>query len=302
MSNPTPNSTASIAVLAGVLALSGAAAMAAPTTVVFEQMNVTKMPSAWAMGSQSGATLSVSTDTSQNLKGSAGSLKATYPKATGSVYAWAVYYLSDLKTNEIYLDFWAKMPGAKQGLKFLKVFGGHTNGNTGTYANTTMGTDYTGSDYGSIYQVGFGDGATTGNDYGNAINFDGAYPSWIGRSYGKGATVLTPQKKGFSSTDWGTGWHHFKVRIKFNSGTTAANEVNDGAYYVEIDDKVYVDAKGLFNRHYSNAPIDRVEFFGWAQTGTAPFEIWYDDIRITTGGFIDGDTKVPVAPGQVVAE
>ena len=81
--------------------------------------------------------------------------------------------------------------------------------------------------------------------------------------------------------------------MKYNSGTTAQNEVPDGKYYVEIDGVVYVDASGLFNRHYSNAPIDRVELLGWAQSGTAPFEILYDDFRITTGGFYSSSTPPP---------
>jgi hypothetical protein len=36
---------------------------------------------------------------------------------------------------------------------------------------------------------------------------------------------------------------------------SAADEVADGAYYVEIDGQVYVDATGLFNRHWSNGPM-----------------------------------------------
>jgi hypothetical protein len=85
------------------------------------------------------------------------------------------------------------------------------------------------------------------------------------------------------------------MHVKYNSGTTAENEVADGEYYVEIDGKVYVNATGLFNRHYSNLPIDRVEFFNWAQNGTQPFEIWLDDIRVTTGGFLQPSAPKPPA-------
>ncbi len=116
------------------------------------------------------------------------------------------------------------------------------------------------------------------------INLDGTYPNWIGRSHGI-AKLSTPQNSIWSGSNWGTDWHHFKMRVKFNSGTTAANEVADGAYSLEIDGKLYAEATGLFNRHYSNGSIESVAMFNWAQNGDAPFEIWYDDFKITTGGF-----------------
>ena len=255
----------------------------------------------WTFGSQTGGSLAVSTNASLNYNNEAGSLVGSYPTSPssgGSVYVWGAYDLSALKTEDVYVEFWAKMPGSKQGLKFLKIFGGSST--SGNYANTTFALDYTGGDPGAMYQVSFGDGSTVGNDTANVINFDGSYPSWIGRSYGK-ATVQTPQKSSFSAANWGTGWHHFRIHCKFNSGTSAATEINDGAYYVEIDGKVYVNASGLFNRNYNNLPIDRVELFGWAQNASSSFEVWYDDVRITTGGFAGaGSTaSVPNPPTDV---
>jgi hypothetical protein len=244
----------------------------------------------WALGSQNGGSLTISTNTSLNYNNEGGSLVGSYPTSPssgGAVYVWGAYGLSQLKTEDIYVEFWAKMPNSKQGLKFLKIFGGSST--SGNYANTTFALDYTGGDPGSMYQVSFGDGSTVGNDTANVINFDGSYPNWIGRSYGK-ATVQTPQKASFSSANWGTSWHHFRIHCKFNSGTSATTEVNDGAYYVEIDGKVYVNATGLFNRNYSNLPIDRVELFGWSQNAPSAFQVWYDDVRITTGGFASGST------------
>jgi hypothetical protein len=249
----------------------------------------------WSFGSQSGGSVSISTNTALNYNGDAGSIVGSYPIATGDGYVYGGYSVASLKTEELYIEFWAKMPNAKQGLKFLKIFGGGTQ-STG-YANTTFALDYTGYDPGAMYQVSFGDGSTTGNDTANVINFDGSVPSAIGRSYGK-ATVSTPLKTRFASTAWGTGWHHFRFHVKFNSGTTAATEVNDGAYYVEIDGKVYVNATGLFNRNVANAPIDRVELFGWSQGGTQPFQVWYDQVRISTGGFI---SSTPVPPTTTAA-
>jgi hypothetical protein len=273
-------------------------AAVAATTLTFQQFELPLLSglSGWQFGAQGGGALSVVLDPLATLRGSAGSLRGTYPTATGGTYAWGVYNVASLNTREIYIDFWAKMPAAKQGLKFIKIFGGDARG----YANTTFALDYAGSDKGAMAQVSFGDGSSGSNDTANVINFDGSNPEWIGRSFGR-ATVRTPQNTRWASSNWGTGWHHFKLYCKFNSGTTAQDEVADGAYYVEIDGKVYVDAKGIFNRHYSNEPIDRIELFGWAQSGSQPFELWYDDVRITTGGFTDSGPQ-PGAPTAVRAD
>lgn len=279
----------------GVVMASDLAHAAGTTHTLATFDNGSLSQSGWLFGAQAGATLSVSTDTSKNLNGSAGSLRATYPTPTGAVYAWATYSVASLATYDLYIEFWAKMPAAKQGLKFLKIFGRDNAG----YANTTFALDYTGADYGSMYQVSFGDGSTAYNDTANVINFDGSYPQWIGRSFGS-ATVQTPMRRAFRSSDWGASWHKFRIRVKFNSGTNATNQTADGAYYVEIDGNVYVNATGLFNRHYSNGPIDRVELFGWSQSGTQPFEIWYDDVRISTGGFSDS-APGPKPPTDVTA-
>lgn len=262
------------------------------TTLTYQDFNASSIPSndGWSFGAQEGGKVSISTDSSQNFALSGGALKGSYPSPSGGgMYVWGGFDVAKYNTSEVYIDFWAKMPGIKQGLKFVKVFGQGSNGN---YANTTFGLDYYS---GSMTQVSFGDGKSSGNDTQNVINLDGTYPDWIGRSYGT-ATVLTPQKKAWAASNWGNAWHHFKLHVKYNSGTTAANEVADGAFYVEIDGKVYVDAKNIFNRHYSNGKIQKVSFFDWSQSGTSPFEIWYDNVRITTGGFFSTAPLPPTDP------
>lgn len=252
---------------------------AASSIIVNENFDVTAKN--WTIGSQAGGDAVISRDTNKNYLNSLGSLKGSYPAASGGVYAWATYNISYLNTRDIFIDFWAKMPKAKQGFKFLKIFGGNLDGDRSNYANTTFALDYTGKDIGGLTSVSFGDGTYKSNDTAQVIDLDGGRSEFIGRSYGF-ASVSTPQKRNWRSSAWGTDWHHFRMRVKFNSGTTAANEVADGAYYLEIDGIVYVNATGIFNRHYSNMPIDRVELFGWAQNGTEAFEIWYDNVSITT--------------------
>ena len=251
----------------------------------------------WTIGTDDGATLSV-VSTPGPAGASVYALEGSYPlpAPSGASYIWAGYSVASLNTEDLYIEFWARMPGAKEGFKFVKVFGQHLS--EGGYADTTFATNYTGGDYGAITEISFGDGTSLDNDSQNVIRLDGAYPQWIGRSYGT-AVVQTPQMSNFSSADWGTGWHHFLMHVKFNSGTTAQNEVPNGEYFLEIDGKVYADATGLFNRNPANPPIDRVGFFGWAQSDTSAFQIEYYDIRISTGGFMPQTLPDPPANVKV---
>jgi hypothetical protein len=255
----------------------------------------------WTIGSQNGGSVGV-----QATTGPAGTtvdaLQGSYPSsttATGGEFIWADYSVASLQTEDIYIEFWAKMPGAKGGSKFLKIFGARPTPTAENFANTTFNTDYTGIDSGAILQILFGDGTDLPNDGQNAIKLNGGSPNLIGRSYGA-AVVQTPQNTGFSSTDWGTGWHHFLIHAKFNSGTTAQNQVPNGEYFLEIDGKVYLDAVGLYNRNPANGPIDHIELFGWAQNDPAAFQVTYYDVRISTGGFMSGLPDPPADVGVSV--
>ncbi|MHB1541014.1 MAG: hypothetical protein ACYCV6_09500 [Steroidobacteraceae bacterium] len=251
----------------------------------------------WSIGAQNGGAVGV-----QATTGPTGStvdaLVGDYPlPGTGADYIWANYSVASLNTEDVYIEFWARMPAAKEGCKFVKIFG--QNLVQGSYANTTIATNYTGVDYGALWQVAFGDGTSVANDDQNVINLNGTNPQWIGRSYGT-AVVQTPQDSLFSSADWGAGWHHFLIHVKFNSGTTAQNEVPNGEYFLEVDGKVYVDATGLYNRNPADGPIDHIGFFGWAQGDPSAFQLDYYDIRISTGGFMD--TPLPDPPSNVAVQ
>lgn len=251
----------------------------------------------WKFGSQSGGSLLIAS-TSPPVSGeSPYAIEALYPVATtGAQYTWVNYSVAALDTEDVYIEFWAKMPDAKEGLKFLKIFG-KRNDPEG-FANFTVNPVYTGPNHGGFDNVEFGDGTTLVNDGQSAILFNGANPQWIGRSYGI-ATVDTPQMSFWSSSNWGVSWHYFRIHVKFNSGTTPANEVPNGEVYVEIDGKVYVDATGLYNRNPENGPINYIQFGGWAQTDPSPFQVWFDDIKISTGGFAPDAAPMPPQDVQV---
>ncbi|HEV2268362.1 MAG TPA: hypothetical protein VGR92_02790 [Steroidobacteraceae bacterium] len=250
----------------------------------------------WHFSTVRGGSVGLESAESPTLTGAnVDALRGSYPVAgAGGQFILADYNVKNLRIEDVYIEFWAKMPGTKGGCKFAKVFGDRSDG----YANTTIGTNYTGGDYGAIYQIGFGDGKTLVNDGQHDIALDGTNPQSIGRSYGT-AAVSTPQNSAFTSVDWGTAWHHFRIHVKFNSGTTRQNEVPNGEVYLEIDGNVYVDATGLYNRNPLNGPIHHIEFFGWAQKDPERFQLWYDDIRISTGGFLP--QTIPNPPANVGA-
>jgi len=252
------------------------------SNITFDNVASIKDVAGWTIGSQAGGQTSIEQDPLRAGK----ALKAHYPaQATGGIYNWAGIDLSKYETHEIFVEFDARIPGTPGGSKFFKIFGG-TDADQ-DYANTTFGlvADAGGTDNGTMRQISFGDGTNTSSDTANVINFGGEYPDWIGRSYGKGAKIITGQSN-WKSTDWGNTWHHFETRIKFNTGSCIAGkpnipEVNDGAYLLKIDGKLYVEATGLFNRHCKNLPIRNINFFDWAQNGTNAFDIWLDNIKVT---------------------
>lgn len=255
----------------------------------------------WGFGARNGGTLSVEPTASPLSNGtSVYALKGTYPVAgTGAWYVYADYDMANLKSEDVYIEFWAKMPGATGGCKFVKIFSDQTS--TVASSHATIWTDYTGGmdGWGGIPQVEFGDGTYLHNDAQNSIYLNGNNPQAIGRSYGT-AVVKTPQMSPFMASDWGNSWHHFRIHVKFNSGTTSQNEVPNGEIYLEIDGKVYIDATGLYNRSPASGPISMIAFYGWAQKDPEPFQLWYYDIRISTGGFLP--QVAPVPPGNVVVK
>lgn len=270
------------------------APMAKTTTQIASEITT---PPGWTLFTQPGGQIGVQATPAPDGAGNVEALVGNFPAPTngGAMYVGANYKISSLNTESLYIEFWAKMPGVKEGCKFVKVFG--SRGATTGYADTTIFTDYTGASYGAVREITFGDGGGLVNDSQDIIDLSGLH-HYIGRSAST-AVVNTPQASDFTATDWGTSWHHFRIHIKFNSGTTMQNETPNGEYYLEIDGKVYVDATGLYNRNPANGPIAKVGFFGWAQTEPQPFQLWYDDIRISTGGFISSVLPEPPSNASV---
>ncbi len=231
----------------------------------------------WSNGAQSGSTTTIV----------GGAYKVTYPIPSGDQYNWLQNNMPN-GNKQVFIEFDSKMPAAKNGLKFVKVFGRNITGGANEVANATFGLQYTAvtDGIGSFTAINFGDGSTNSNDATQIVTLDGSNPSAIGRSYGAGAVVSNPMGRNFRASDWGTGYHHFKLMVKFNSGTTALNEVPDGEFYVEIDGSIFLVATGLFNRHWSNGDISHIQFGGWSQGSGPAFEIHYDNIRVSKYGFL----------------
>lgn len=184
---------------------------------------------------------------------------------------------------ELYIEFDARMPSAnKHGIKFIKGFGKQPAAGV---ANLTFSLDYTGIDNGGLVVLNFGDGTTITND---AQQFIDLRSPTGGASLGRAPSPQVSCPNGtFASTDWGTAWHHFRIYFRFNEGTTALNEVANGAAYVEIDGQIKCDAGGLFNRHYTNERAFRgIGLFGATQNNPLGFTLEYDNVVVSTGGFV----------------
>lgn len=216
-----------------------------------------------------------------------------FPDSTGAYYNSGLSFYVEGTPQEIYVEFYAKMPTAnpRGASKFFKIFGA----NTGIgYANTTFQLESNGS----FDHLSFGDGTTDGNDVAQVIYYNGSNPTFTGRNFGV-ATVVTHNAP-FVFPENDSTLHRFRIKHRYNSGTTAETEVNDGEYYVEIDDVVYCHATGIFNRHYTNAlHMEQIGFMGVTQDDP-PLKVVWDTMQISTGGFMDG--FIPGGGGEEPAE
>lgn len=242
------------------------------SVLLFDDFNDGIDAGEWTSYGDSGsAVLSVQTDTAQTFNGSAGAVRGQYPVGNGDTNG--IYLNKDMpaNTSELYVRFRARMPSAtKRGCKFLKVFG---IGIPTNYANVTFAIEY---GTGQFQKVSFGDGSGVQNDTTRTIKLDGTTEG----AHRVAPTIVTSSE----AFDFDDGWHLFEFYWKFNSGTTSGNEVPDGEVLIKIDGVTRLHATGFYNRHYSNAAIDKVGLFGY-YTSAAAFELMYDNVEITTGAF-----------------
>jgi hypothetical protein len=187
-------------------------------------------------------------------------------------------------TNHVYAKIRWRFPIAgdsnKHGMKFFKVHGIQSSG----YANTTFGLEGASA---AANRVSFGDGTNTSNDTANILLYDGTQKNLTGRNFtAPGAILSTPQNVEIPGSYWGTDWHTSRFYVKFNSGTTALNETNDGAFYAEHDGLVYANAQNIYNRHYTNQGIDYVSFMDVAQGGESGYTIEYDFIELSINNWV----------------
>lgn len=201
-----------------------------------------------------------------------GVLTYTYP-VTGYDYPYFGVDISQHNSRSVCAEFDARMPGNKHGSKFFKVFSQNVTGRG--YANSTFQLE---GDNGEMNGILLGIGSDIENDAATRLLLNGDYRYWQ-RNW---QSVVW--NKVTDTFQWSNNWHHMKLCMRFNSGDSAATEVQDGAYRIEIDGVVRLDVRNIFNRHYLNLPIEKVELFGVAQS-TGSFEIQYDNLKISIGDF-----------------
>lgn len=207
-----------------------------------------------------------------------GFIRMVYPSDPlgSNVYCWLS--LGGFDRTHVFLKFRARIPTVYKGApKFVKFFGQQLE--AGNKSNTTFGL----TDDAEHYQVSFGDGSTVNNDVGHIIKLNGDDKDFAGRSWAIDAVIDTPQNDTYFYDE---DWHDIEIELKFNSGTTAGNETNDGRYVLTIDDVNYVTAYNLYNRHWSNLPLLGVNLGDLCQYQTSTFTMEFTDIKYSTREFI----------------
>jgi hypothetical protein len=181
-------------------------------------------------------------------------------------------------SSELFVKVRAKKSLDAGGNKFLKIHGQEQDSGT-NYANCTFNLIY---ETGNMDNIIFGDGSGVANDAAAVISFLGD-GSANGRN--SGIAIVNCPKGRWVWPD--TEYHTFKMHVKFNSGTTAESEIPNGEFHVYIDDVLYCSATNLYNRHYSNLPINYLEVMGYAQSNAA-FDMSVNLIEVSSGNWIDG--------------
>lgn len=215
-------------------------------------------------------------------------LVMTYPDSTGTqINAGLACFVDSRNLQEVYIEFTVRLPDANpQGaIKFCKITG--VNSAPAGYSNTT----YQLESNKSFGHISFGDGTTDGNDVAQVIYYNGSNPTFTGRNFGVAAIDLPQRSAGLGGTGlapfiFDTANHTVKIKHRYNSGTTLGTETNDGEYFVQVDEDVYLDGTLIFNRHYTNSLyIEQINFGGVIQD-SPPLRLIFSDIKISTGGFM----------------
>jgi len=186
--------------------------------------------------------------------------------------------------KDIYIKFLARKSAGGMP-KFVKFYGQILP------TNQTANTTFKGADYvlGEITTVSYGDGSGTSNDSTFGASYDTGYDSdaYVGRSGSLPRTFVHGGK--FTAAEWGDGteWHKFEFHVKFNSGTTALNEINDGCVECRIDGVMRCAAYNIFNRHYSNLPLNYVNVMDLVQGAYPTFTLDVKELTVSKYGWID---------------
>lgn len=250
--------------VAAAVGLSVAALESSQQVTILEQSDFDGgVPNNWFVSTEKGGTI----DFSQ------GFARGEYPITAGNAGSHVNISIPVPDgIDHIFIRVRVRYPGAMGGCKFIKVHG--RDNDPVNYANATFGTEV---DTGNMIRVLYG---ADGGDASNFVNFSGT-GHLLGRADGI-ANVLAPQGQVFS---WDDQIHEISIECKFNDGTSEANEVPNGKFYVEIDGDVYMDATGLFNRNHQNGPIEKVTLFNAAQNDDNPFTIDFLFAAVSIGGF-----------------
>ena len=215
-------------------------------------------------------------------------VKCTYNTCIGGVKSWPkvqFFFNSTQLPSEVYVQFWARRDGSiASNSKFLKIYGK----STGTdYSNATFSNLYTASD---LTTVLYSDGTGLQNDNNQSLSYDSGYEANSGRY----PSVQPPLTRSFvhigkfTAAEWGNGtvWHKFQIRIKQNTGTSSADEINDGVFEVWIDNVLRCAGYNIMNKNPINQKYQYIEFGSLMQDNLG-FDYDFKNITISKNGWID---------------
>lgn len=215
-------------------------------------------------------------------------VRCGYNNCVGGGTSWPsikYYFDDDTSPQEVFVQFYARRDGSiASGSKFVKIYGKSTGSD---YSNATFSNVYDSASIGSIL---YGDGTGLTNDADNGLSYSDGYEAQSGRY----PTVQTPLTRTFvhigewTGSDWGAGtqWHKFQIRIKQNSGTSAANEINDGVFEVRINDVIRCAGYNIMNKNPINQLYHYIEFSSLMQNNLG-FDIDFKNITVSINGWVD---------------
>jgi hypothetical protein len=199
--------------------------------------------------------------------------------------------ISSSNASALYVKFRFKITGSGiGGVKFLKLFGKLLNESTqAEYANNTWNLGNVTATSSNLHSVCYGNGQSLQNDTDVCVYFDGS----IG---GNPGSIVYQTKTNLFYPVINT-WYQVEMYQKYNT-----NGNRDGEYWIKINNNNIMRITNVKNRNDSNIGEFRMVSFGDYSNRFANFDLYFDDISISTTPIDDTTSttgKSPAPPSKL---